>query len=55
MSQMNFGFDRANGESGLYKKREIVIEPEVDPTLKIPNGRTTFEKTKKKRKSIKDA
>jgi len=54
LSQMNFGFDRANGEeSGLYKKREVVIEPEIDPNLKVPNGRTTFERTKKKRKKLK--
>lgn len=52
LNQMNFGFDRATEERGLYRKREVVIEPEVDPTLKVPNGRTTFEKTKKKRKSI---
>jgi chemotaxis protein methyltransferase CheR len=42
LSQMNFGFNRVTTESGLYKKREVIIEPEVDPTLKIPNGRTTF-------------
>lgn len=52
LSQMNFGFDRATTEAGLYKKREVVIEPEVDETLKVPNGRTTFEKTKKKPKTL---
>jgi len=42
-------------ETGLYKKRETLIieEPIVDPTMKVPNGRTTFEKTKKKRKNLK--
>lgn len=52
LSQMNFGFDRViEEEAGLYKKREVIIEeePEIDPDLKIPNGRTTFEKTPKKR------
>jgi len=54
LSQMNFGFDRVNSdEPSLYKKREVIIEPEIDPNLKIPNGRTTFEKTKKKRKKLK--
>lgn len=53
LEQMNFGFDRVDGKAGLYKKREIVIEPEIDPTLKVPNGRTTFEKTPAKRKSLK--
>lgn len=52
LSQMNFGFDRViEDEAGLYKKREVIIEPEIDPDLKIPNGRTTFEKTSKKRKT----
>ena len=53
LNQMNFGFDRVNNLPGIYKKREIIIEPEIDPTLKVPNGRTTFEKTKKPRKKLK--
>lgn len=53
LSQMNFGFDRVTSEPGLYKKREVVIEPEIDPTLKVPNGRTTFEKTSKRQKPLK--
>lgn len=53
LSQMNFGFDRVDNKAGLYKKREVPIEPEIDETLKIPNGRTTFEKTSKRRKKLK--
>jgi chemotaxis protein methyltransferase CheR len=53
LSQMNFGFNRATSEPGLYKKREVVLEPEIDPTLKVPNGRTTFDKTTKVAKSLK--
>ena len=52
LNQMNFGFDRVDNKVGLYKKRVVVVEPEIDPTLKIPNGRTTFEGTKKKPKSL---
>jgi len=52
LSQMNFGFDRATSETGLYIKREVLPEPEIDETLKIPNGRTTFEKTAKRRKPL---
>jgi len=52
LSQMNFGFDRVNGKSGLYVKRETLVEPEIDETLKIPNGRTTFEKTSKRRRTL---
>ena len=52
LNQMNFGFDRVDSEQGIYIKREIIIEPEIDPSLKIPNGRTSFEKTKVKRKPL---
>jgi len=52
LSQMNFGFDRVDNKSGLYKKREVQIEPEIDETLKVPNGRTTFEKASKRRKVL---
>ncbi len=52
LNQMNFGFDRVGRETGIYTKREIIIEPEIDPSLKVSNGRTTFEKTKKKRSSL---
>ena len=53
LNQMNFGFDRVTTEAGLYKKREVPIEPEIDESLKTPNGRTTFEKTSKRRKKLK--
>ena len=53
LNKMNFGFDRVTSETGLYKKREAVIEEEIDPDLKISNGRTTFEKTPKPRKKLK--
>lgn len=52
LNQMNFGFDRVNDQSGIYKKREVIVEPEIDPTLKVPNGRTTFQKTTKKKKQL---
>jgi len=52
LSKMNFGFDRAGEDPGLYIKREIVIEPEIDPNLKVPNGRKKFEKTKRVRKTL---
>ena len=50
LNKMNFGFDRVNELDGLYKKRVVVIEPGpiIDPNIKVPNGRTTFEGAKKK-------
>ena len=50
LNKMNFGFDRVNNMDGLYKKRVVVVEPElvIDPNIKVPNGRTTFEGTKKR-------
>ncbi|MEP3655439.1 MAG: CheR family methyltransferase [Litorimonas sp.] len=53
LSQMNFGFNRAIDGTGLYLKREVVVEPEIDETIKVPNGRTTFDKTSKRRKPLK--
>lgn len=52
LSQMNFGFDRVGTDTGLYKKREVIVEPEIDPTVKVPNGRTSFEKAPKKKKKL---
>lgn len=52
LAQMNFGFDREGADPGLYIKREVVIEPEIDPNLKVPTGRTKFEKTRRVRKSL---
>jgi len=52
LGQMNFGFDRVSTGTGLYKKREVIIEPEIDPTVKVPNGRTSFEKAPIKKKKL---
>jgi chemotaxis protein methyltransferase CheR len=52
LNQMNFGFDRVDNNQGIYRKRGVIVEPEIDPTLKFPNGRTHFQKTKVVRKSL---
>lgn len=54
LSQMNFGFDRVGDEPGLYKKREVMIEaePEIDPNVKVPTNRKTFEKTQKPHRKL---
>ena len=46
LNEMNYGFDPIEGIGGVYKKREIIEEPEeIDDGRKKPNGRTTFLKT----------
>ena len=52
LSKINFGFDRVIEDTGLYKKRETIIEPDIDPTLKVPTGRTTFDKTPPSKKNL---
>lgn len=55
LSKANFGFDAVEGKGGLYRKREDIVEevvPEIDPNIKQPNGRTTFEATRKPKRSI---
>ena len=43
LNQINFGFDQVEGLKCLYMRRdEIPATPDVDPTLKVPNGRTHF-------------
>lgn len=53
LSQMNFGFDRFNkDQAGLYRKRETVILPEIDPNAKVPTDRKTFEKAPKRTRKL---
>lgn len=52
LSQMNFGFDRVLKGPGLYQKREIIIEPEIDPDAKVPSDRTTFDKSPRRRRKL---
>ena len=52
LNHINYGFDPLARQNGIFRKREEKIEEVVDPTIKQPNGRTTFEGTKRKRKDI---
>jgi len=43
LNQINFGFDQVEDLKCLYMRRdEIPATPDIDPTLKVPNGRTHF-------------
>jgi len=54
LNKINYGFNQVRGKKGLYRKREdIVEEPEPDPDLKVPTDRKTFEKTKRRVRSLK--
>lgn len=49
LNHINFGFDDVAGKRGLYRKREDIIEePEIDPNIKVPTDRKTFERTKRR-------
>ena len=52
LNHINYGFDPLARQNGIFRKREEKIEEVIDPTIKQPNGRTTFEGTKRKRKDI---
>ncbi len=53
LNNINYGFDKVYGKSGLYRKREDeIVEPEPDPNVKQPTDRKTFERTVRKKRSI---
>ncbi|MGB0907358.1 MAG: CheR family methyltransferase [Maricaulaceae bacterium] len=51
---LNFGFDQHPNIGSLWQRREIIIEEPIDPTLKVPTERTTFESAKRRHSSFKD-
>jgi len=55
LNHINYGFDPVDNVTGIFQRREPKIEPEPeDPTVKKPTGRKTFEKTKRRVKSLID-
>jgi len=48
LADLNFGLDAAGGHEHILRKPEVIIEEAVDPDLKVPNGRTTFEGAKRR-------
>ena len=52
LNHINYGFDPLARQNGIFRKREEKVVEVIDPTIKQPNGRTTFEGTKRKRKDI---
>jgi len=55
LNHINYGFDPLARQNGIFRKREEKVVEVIDPTIKQPNGRTTFEGTKRKRKDITEA
>ncbi len=54
LNHINFGFDKVENSKGLYIKREKIVEepePIEDPNVKKPNGRTTFEGAKLRKRA----
>jgi len=48
VSDLNFGLDPFDEHPHILRKREVIIEEPIDPNIKVPNGRTTFEGAKKR-------
>ncbi len=48
ISELNFGLDGLDGLPHILRKPEHIIEEPVDPNIKVPNGRTTFEGAKRR-------
>ena len=48
VSDLNFGLDAVDDFPNILRKREVIIEEPVDPNIKVPNGRTTFDGAKKR-------
>lgn len=48
LKDLNFGLDALSEFAHILRKREVIIEEPVDPNLKLPNGRTTFEGAKRR-------
>ena len=47
LNSINYGFDPFPGTTNIFIKREEKVEEYIDPSIKQPNGRTTFEKSKR--------
>ena len=52
LNHINYGFDPLARQKGIFRRREEKVVEVIDPTIKQPNGRTTFEGAKRKRKDI---
>jgi len=54
LNHINYGFDPLANQNEVFRKRENKVEEviEDDPSIKKPNGRKTFERAKRKRKTM---
>ena len=48
LTDLNFGLDALSELPHILRKREVIVDEPVDPSLKVPNGRTSFEGAKKR-------
>ncbi len=46
ISKLNFGLDADTVLPSILRKREVIIEEVIDPNIKVPSGRKTFEGAK---------
>ncbi len=47
LNSINYGFDPHKDAANVFIKREEKVEQYIDPSIKQPNGRKTFEKSKR--------
>ena len=46
IATLNFGLDKTDDLPHILTKREVIVPESVDPSIKTPNGRTTFDGAK---------
>jgi len=48
VADLNFGLEKMPDYAHILSKAEVIVEEPVDPTLKVPNGRKTFDGAKRR-------
>jgi len=52
LEHINYGFDTVAQTSGLYRKREEIIEEFIDTDIKVPTDNKTFERAKRRKRKM---
>ena len=52
LNHINYGFDTLARQPNIFRKREEKVEVIIDPNIKVPTDRKTFEKAKRRLKDM---